>query len=258
MKKLARKINRDVILKNMPVGISLTTLSGEVLTANKFLREWLGDDGSKTADQVYVRPGDRAAWIQILKKDRRLVNQIVELKKKDGQTGKFVVNARLLQYNKTDLILSVVSELNSTNQPSDNSANAEIDNIDALISTLLERLGKNKKEVEDNVLASMEQTIMPLITTLENTALDLKQRLLLKNLRTNLAAIASPFASNTNDSRPRLTPMEIQVANLIRSGARELVGRHIAEPVAKGVNWTLILAAGTGIFLLGGSRSRVK
>ncbi|ABW67977.1 helix-turn-helix transcriptional regulator [Desulfosudis oleivorans] len=218
-KQTDNKIESDLILKHLPVAMGVSTLSGELLASNALMHEWFGDKRGSSAQGLYVRPEDRTAWIKRLQRDGQIVNHVLELRKKDGQPAQFLVNARLIHYNSNNLILVVVTEYNPLTQPQTNGIKAGLDSVDTLIETLLERLSRDKKQVEENILASVEKTILPLLITLGNTSLTETQHQLLKILQASLADIVSPFASTIGQNHTQLTPMEMQVANLIRTGA---------------------------------------
>ena len=64
----------------------------------------------------------------------------------------------------------------------------------------------------------MRQLITPYLEKLKKNRLTDRQNNLLDILESNLNEIVSPFARNFSNSFMKLTPTEIQVANLIRQG----------------------------------------
>ena len=78
----------------------------------------------------------------------------------------------------------------------------------------------------EQVLANTARLIEPFLARLEQSRLSEQQQVLLDILRANITELTSPFASNFSTKLTRLTPAEIQVANLVKLGKRT---KEIAE-----------------------------
>ena len=90
--------------------------------------------------------------------------------------------------------------------------------VNTALKVLLQRLDEDKKVLEEKVMLNMRQLIEPYLDKLKRSRLNKQQRNLLDILESNLARIVSPFARSFSSSFMKLTPTEIQVANLIRLG----------------------------------------
>ena len=73
---------------------------------------------------------------------------------------------------------------------------------------------------------NMKELIDPVLEKLGKSRLDERQKTLLGILETNLNDIVSPFVQGVAIKNLRLTPTEIQVANLIKQGksTKEIAG----------------------------------
>lgn len=83
---------------------------------------------------------------------------------------------------------------------------------------LLKRRDEDQAEVEEKILANVNELIMPLIDTMRGTKLDERQSTWLEILETNLKDIISPFSRGMSSKYWRLTPIEFQVASFIKNG----------------------------------------
>ena len=78
----------------------------------------------------------------------------------------------------------------------------------------------------DQVLANTTQLIEPFLDRLQECRLTEHQQELVAVLRANINELTSPFANNFSNKLARLTPGEIQIANLVKLGKRT---KEIAE-----------------------------
>ena len=67
-------------------------------------------------------------------------------------------------------------------------------------------------------LLEMRQLILPYLEKLKKSGLDERQRAYIDILASNLNDLISPFASSLSSGYLRLTPSEIQTADLVRQG----------------------------------------
>ena len=89
----------------------------------------------------------------------------------------------------------------------------------AALRTVLTRIEEEKLEVYKNVQANVEKILMPILLALM-TELPKGQRKYVEILRTQLEEITSPFIKQLSNRFQSLTPSEIEICNLIRSGLR--------------------------------------
>jgi len=90
--------------------------------------------------------------------------------------------------------------------------------MNAALRVLLKRMEEDHKELEDKVRLNVQQMVQPYLGKLKAAGLTDRQRKHLETLQANLQEILSPFTHNLLVDYPRLTPSELQIANLIRQG----------------------------------------
>jgi len=86
------------------------------------------------------------------------------------------------------------------------------------LKVLLRQREQDKREYEQNVLSNLNTLVKPYLDKIKRSNQDLQQKLYLDIIETNLDQISSPALNNISSFQFKLTPQEIQVANLIREG----------------------------------------
>ena len=86
------------------------------------------------------------------------------------------------------------------------------------LQVLLDKRHEDKKEMEENVLTNVKQKIEPYFKKVRETKLNDEQKAILVILESYINEIVSPFVRKMSKKYLKLTPSEIEVANLIRHG----------------------------------------
>ncbi|MBN1626275.1 MAG: LuxR family transcriptional regulator [Deltaproteobacteria bacterium] len=93
------------------------------------------------------------------------------------------------------------------------------------LRAVLARIEEEKKEACRNIQVNVDKIIMPILHTL-TLGLSQTQRKYAEMLRTNLEDLVSPFVNNLSKTYLSLTPTEVNICNMIRSGSQT---KEIAE-----------------------------
>ena len=91
-----------------------------------------------------------------------------------------------------------------------------LEELNTALKVLLKRRGKDKEEFEERVLANVKELIIPYINELKITPLHTAQKTYVEIIESNLNEIISPFLHTLSSAYLRLTPKEIQIANLVK------------------------------------------
>lgn len=86
------------------------------------------------------------------------------------------------------------------------------------LNILLKKREQDKIEIEDRVLLNVKDLVRPYIDKLKNSGLNERQSTFVSLLESNIAEIISPFAQRLSYKYLKLTPSEIQVANMVKEG----------------------------------------
>lgn len=102
----------------------------------------------------------------------------------------------------------------------------QLEEINMALNVLLKRREEDRKDLEDNILTNVKELILPLLEKLKRTRLDERQKVFLGILENHLNEITAPFLKHLSTKFVHLTPMEIQVASLVKQGK---ISKEIAE-----------------------------
>jgi PAS domain S-box-containing protein len=86
------------------------------------------------------------------------------------------------------------------------------------LKILLKQREQDKDDLEEKVLANLKELVFPYIEKLNNTRLDAKQQTYLDILNTNIHDIVSPYLKKLSAQYRNFTPMQIQIADLVKAG----------------------------------------
>jgi len=94
------------------------------------------------------------------------------------------------------------------------------------LRVLLRQREEDKKRIEETIYVNIDRLVLPYVEQLLSGQLSEKQQTLTEVINTNLREVVSPFLSKLTTLHTILTPQEIEVANLVRSGRSS---KEIAE-----------------------------
>ncbi|MCK5783807.1 MAG: PAS domain S-box protein [Desulfobacterales bacterium] len=93
-----------------------------------------------------------------------------------------------------------------------------LEEANTALKVLLQKMDKDKLELEDKILLNIKELIMPNLEKIIKTRLSDKQKKLLEILESNLNTLISPFSKKLTSRYFNLTHGEMQVANLLMHG----------------------------------------
>lgn len=101
------------------------------------------------------------------------------------------------------------------------SRNAErVDNLNTALKVLLEHREQEARQKDANIRATLDKLVFPYLDSLKAGRLDDGQQGLVDIIDTNLREISSSFARELSSWHEKLTPTEIQVADMVLAGKR--------------------------------------
>ncbi len=114
--------------------------------------------------------------------------------------------------------ISAEEELNETNKQLTLERKA-LQEANAALRTVLTKIEEEKQQIYKDVQSNIEKIIMPILHAL-SLELHKGQRKYIEILRTNLEEITSPFISQLSNAYQSLSPTEINICNMIKTGMR--------------------------------------
>ncbi|MFH1114381.1 MAG: LuxR C-terminal-related transcriptional regulator [Pseudomonadota bacterium] len=101
-----------------------------------------------------------------------------------------------------------------------------IDELKKALRTILGLREEDKTLTQDKLVSNVRKMVVPWIEKLKQSPMNVEQQTYLKIIESNLTKLTSPFCQRLSSANQSLTPMEIQVANLVEQGN---TSKEIAE-----------------------------
>ncbi len=95
---------------------------------------------------------------------------------------------------------------------------ANLEEANTALKVLLKKRDEDKTEIEEKVLFNVRELVVPYLEKLKKSKLNDRQEVFLEIMESNLNDIVSPFVRGLSPKYLKLTPAEIQMANLIKQG----------------------------------------
>lgn len=94
----------------------------------------------------------------------------------------------------------------------------DLEEVNAALKVLLKQREVDKTELEERLMVNFRELVRPLLEKLKTSGLNQRQQAFLELVETQLKDILSPFLHGVSQRYLKLTPTEIQVANLVKYG----------------------------------------
>ncbi|MEE4241994.1 MAG: CBS domain-containing protein [Desulfopila sp.] len=94
----------------------------------------------------------------------------------------------------------------------------ELEETNAALRVLLKQRELDKEEIHQIFQQNVDQLVLPFFSKLQKSNTNPSQAMLIQSIENNLRQISSPFAHQMSKFFSKLTPAELQVANLIKNG----------------------------------------
>lgn len=94
----------------------------------------------------------------------------------------------------------------------------EIEEINVALKVLLRKMEKDTLELEQKIIDNITRLVDPYLEKLQNLNLDAQHRIIVDMLTANLQELTSSFTDTISSGVKKLTPSELQIANLVKNG----------------------------------------
>jgi DNA-binding NarL/FixJ family response regulator len=94
----------------------------------------------------------------------------------------------------------------------------DLEEVNAALKVLLKQREADKKELEERIVGNFRELVRPLLERLKTSGLNDRQKAFLEIAENELNHILAPFLRKVSTGHLKLTPTEIQVANLVKHG----------------------------------------
>ena len=96
----------------------------------------------------------------------------------------------------------------------------ELEEINTALRVLLKNREDDWRKLENHIQSNLKQLVLPYMDRVRKGRLDQNQKAYLELIESSLEKILSPFITNMHSAFRLLSPMEIQIAHLIKEGKR--------------------------------------
>jgi PAS domain S-box-containing protein len=93
-----------------------------------------------------------------------------------------------------------------------------LEEANTALRVLLKKRDEDRIEIEEKLLFNLKELVAPYLEKLKGSKLDERQKTYLEIVESNIDDIVSPFIRGLSPKFLRLTPQEIQIANLVKQG----------------------------------------
>jgi DNA-binding CsgD family transcriptional regulator len=129
-----------------------------------------------------------------------------------------------------------VGKLNKKSEDKLEAVFRQLDEIKTTLDTLVEKRNEDKVKIKKSIRLNVEELVWPYLERLKNCNLNHNQKLIVGCMETSLKSITSSFFENLGVKLSKLTPMEIKVADLVKSGK---TNKEIADLLCLSINTIL-------------------
>ena len=157
------------------------------------------------------------------------VHEILHLAHALAHKWKNEKNDREMREKLHELVEEKTLELKLANEKLEKKVQERTEHLEeanTALKVLLKQREEDKKRIGETILGNVQQLIKPMVEQLKMTNVSVRQGNILATLESNLEEITSPFLNTLDAKYLKLTPMEMQVANHVKTG---LSNKEIAE-----------------------------
>lgn len=97
---------------------------------------------------------------------------------------------------------------------------AELTSSNIALTVLLKKREEDRNSLAELTLSNATKLVEPFLERLQESGLTEQQKTLVEIILTNVRELTTPLASQYSSKMSRLTPMELQIANLVKQGKR--------------------------------------
>ena len=147
--------------------------------------------------------------------------------RKDGTEFPIEIRGKMMEYSGKKVRVAAMRDITERKQAEKELMKREtelkiqsqhLQEVNSALKVLLRQREEDKKELQENIIANVEELVLPYLDKLSKVDFDDRHRAYINIIQSNLKDIISPFIDVLSSKLMRLTPTEIQVANFIKHG----------------------------------------
>lgn len=217
--------------------------TGEVYYGTNWLRTLGYEENDPETQHIHLEellhPDDRERVIAQLENhvDGKTESYAVEyrIQKKNGEYRWMLSRGQVVEWDANGKALRMMGTLTDITLMKTFEAELEkqllqrttdLSESNAALNILLKKREEDKITLSEQIVSNATKLVEPVLDRLHEAGLTAQQKTLVDILRTNIKELTSPFAAQFSAKLVRLTPAELQVANMVKQGKRS---KEIAE-----------------------------
>ncbi|MEW6616410.1 MAG: PAS domain S-box protein [Thermodesulfobacteriota bacterium] len=224
---------RDNAIASSINAIAFSSLDGYVTYANdSYLKMWGYDDEKEVLGKFnaeFWRTEDEPMeGLEALVSRGSWIGELVG-KRKDGSLFDVQLSSSIVKDDSGKPICMMASFLDiSQNKRAEHALRERetdleiktksLEEVNTALRVLLKKRDDDKTEIEEKILINVKELVVPYLEKLKKSRLNADQLTYMHILESNLNNIVSSFSRNLYSKYLKLTPTEIQVANLVKEG----------------------------------------
>ena len=224
------------IFNNVQVGLFRANIkNGKLVDINLRGAQIFGHENVKICllylnfNKLFVDSNVISIFFNQLKFNNRIDNFEAKCIKADNSI--FWIRTSVLKIENSDYFEGVVTDITEEKYAADqleytlkhleNEIDRRTENLkeaNIALKVLLDKREGDKKQLEANIISNINNLVMPYLEKVNSTKSNEKQKKYLNILESNLNEITSSFLTKMTSSYTKLTPVEMQIANMIKLG----------------------------------------
>ena len=213
--------------------VFITTQEGRLIGANRSFLDLFCITKDEIKDinvqQLYANPDNRQNFQKQIEKKDSVKDFEVKLCKNDGAAMDCLITSTVWRASDGSSlgyqgIIRDITERKKTERALREREEelkikaTNLKEVNIALRVLLKRRDEDKTELEEKVLSNVKELVVPYLEKLGKTGLNASQKTYVDILESNLNDIISPFLRTLSSTYLKISPTEIQVANLVKQG----------------------------------------
>jgi DNA-binding CsgD family transcriptional regulator len=166
---------------------------------------------------VYVDSGERKRVLALFQKDGRVRNFETKFKRKDNSTIYVLLNTDSIEFGGQKCILATVRDITEQKKAAGalEMQKEALEQKNVALGEVLVQIEIEKNKIKKQITANVDELILPVVKKLSRQGCSRKY---LQLLERNLKTMTGSFGLRITEEKFRLTPKEIEVCDMIKSG----------------------------------------
>ena len=147
--------------------------------------------------------------------------------RKDGTEFPMEIRGKMMKYSGKKVRVAAIRDITERKQAENELRKRKTElkiqsqhlhEVNSALKVLLKQRDEDKKELQESIVANVKELVVPYLDRLSQSKLDERQKSYISLAQASLDDIILPFIGKLSSKFLKLTPTEIQVANLIKHG----------------------------------------